>query len=100
MPQLHLIQAAISYQAFEQRYKLCVEIDDAIMFLNDSLFSLTINDFRSKAFATLVEQTKILCIGEQVQSRAIARLIPAQIEQVGYRAFVDATRDSSKIISW
>jgi len=90
----------MEFQAFEARYKLCVEEDDAIIFLNDSLFSLTMEEFGSKVFDKLTNKTAILCVNEQVVARAVSSNMPLCVSQIDYKEFVELSQNSSKIVSW
>ena len=100
MSQLHLIQSPITFQTFKKRYALCVDASDSILFLNDSLFSLTHNEFHSDEFTELLTNTSYLYLNEQVEARAIYKLMHKAIKPIGYLEFVKLSQESSKIVSW
>ena len=100
MSQLHLIQSPINFRAFKKRYALCVEKNDSILFLNDSLFSLTLNEFHSGEFTELLTNTSYLYLNEQVEARAICKLIHKAIKPIDYPEFIKLSQESSKIVSW
>jgi len=100
MSQLHLIQSPITFQAFKKRYALCVETSDSILFLNDSLFSLTIKAFNSSSFHKLTVDNSIYCIQEQIQARSILDLVSETITPTDYNNFVNLSQKAQKIVSW
>ena len=100
MSQLHLIQSPILFQEFEQRFKFCVAQEDSILFLNDSLFSLTTKDFNSEYFHECIINNSIWCIEEQLNARAIADSISNKIALTDYSNFVNMSQQADKIVSW
>ena len=100
MNQLHLIQSPITFQAFESRYALCVDVNDSILFLNDSLFSLAGSEFHSDNFISLMANTPCLCLDEQLDARAIGELVAQKIKPINYPEFVKLSQQASKIVSW
>jgi len=100
MTQLHLIQSPIDFQDFAEHYAQCVEKGDSILFLNDSLFSLTTKEFNSFSFHELTVDNSIYCIQEQIQARAISDLLSKTITATDYTNFVDLSQKAQKIVSW
>ena len=100
MTQLHLIQSPIDFQNFEQRCEQCVDKNDSILFLNDSLFSLTTKAFNSSSFHKLTADNSVYCIREQIQARAISDLLSGSINATDYNNFVNMSQKAQKIVSW
>ncbi|MCF6193647.1 MAG: sulfurtransferase complex subunit TusB [Kangiellaceae bacterium] len=100
MTQLHLIQSPIDFQDFEQRYEQCVNNEDSILFLNDSLFSLTTKAFNSSSFHKLAADNSIYCIHEQIQARSISDLVSKTITAIDYKKFVYMSQKAQKVVSW
>ena len=98
--QLHLIQAQLSSKEFEQQCRRYVSDKDSILFLNDSVFTLTDKHFNSDEFRRLIGQISILALTEHLQARNIISHVAGYVEEIDYPTFVSLSQQANKVVSW
>ena len=98
--QLHLIQNQFSFDLFTLQIERLVSSKDTLLFLNDSVFMLLENDFRSNKFTAITKNIEILCIDEQTNARGISELVSNNIKLINYQDFVRISQSATKVVSW
>ncbi len=97
--QCHLIQNEMSLNSFKENLSRLTSQGDSLLFLNDGLFMLIKKDFKNDEFKQLTHHLSLNAIDEQIESRAISKLM-GSINEINFSEFVALTQNCKKVISW
>ena len=101
MQTLHLIESAISQDTLSSQLKRMATENDALLFLNDSLYSLQALTLEQQQLVSIIGSRLIYALDEQIQSRGLDLLSDNKlVNLIDYATFVNLSAESTNVVSW